>query len=93
MADLEPTALGLDAGGWVAAAMLAVFALLLWKKIPAMLAGMLDKRIAEVTAQLESASRLRAEAESLKAEYEAKARPWSRMWKACWPMPNLSRQR
>ncbi|MBU6206067.1 MAG: F0F1 ATP synthase subunit B [Alphaproteobacteria bacterium] len=72
--EAEPTAFGLDAGGWVAAAMLVVFAILLWQKVPALVAGMLDKRIAEIKAQLDSAAKLRLEAEALKAEYEAKAK-------------------
>jgi len=68
----EPTALLLGPGGWVAAAMLAVFALMLWMKVPAIVAGMLDKQIADIKAQLGDAAKLRAEAEALKAEYEKK---------------------
>ncbi len=68
----EATALGLDAGGWVAMSMVAVFAIMLWKKVPAIVAGMLDKQIAGIREQLDAASNLRAEAESLKAEYVAK---------------------
>jgi len=69
----EPSALGFDATMWVALAMIAVIALAMWKKVPAMVAGMLDKRIAEIRIQLDEAKQLRAEAEALKAEYEAKA--------------------
>jgi F-type H+-transporting ATPase subunit b len=69
----EPTALFLDAPGWIALAMIAVFALMLWKKVPAMIAGALDSKIATIRNQLDEAKRLRAEAEALKAEYEAKA--------------------
>jgi F-type H+-transporting ATPase subunit b len=69
-----PTALGLDPGGWVALSMVAVFAIMLWKKVPEMVAGMLDKQIAGIREQLDAASNLRKEAEALKAEYEAKAK-------------------
>jgi len=39
----EPTALGFDPTGWVALAMLAVFALFIWKKVPAAIGKALDK--------------------------------------------------
>lgn len=68
----EPTALGLDAGAWVALSMLVVIAILLWKKVPAMVGGMLDNRIAGIRRQLDEATALRAEAEALRAEYVAK---------------------
>jgi F-type H+-transporting ATPase subunit b len=58
----------------VALAMLAVIALALWKKVPAMIAGALDSQIAGIRAQLDQATALRAEAEAIKAEYEAKAK-------------------
>ena len=74
----EPTALLLGPGGWVAAAMLAVFALMLYMKVPAIVAGMLDKQIADIKAQLDDAAKLRAEAEALKAEYEKKVRDAAR---------------
>lgn len=69
----DPSALGLDATMWVALAMLVVIGLAVWKKVPAMVAGMLDKRIGEIRKQLDEATQLRREAEALKAEYEAKA--------------------
>ena len=68
-----PKALGMDATMWVALAMIFVIALALWKKVPAMIARMLDGRIAAIREQLDRATTLRAEAEALKAEYEAKA--------------------
>lgn len=70
----EASFLGLDPGGWVALAMLAVFALLIWKKVPAAIAGALDDKIALIRNQLAEAEALRKEAEGLKAEYEKKAR-------------------
>lgn len=69
----EPTALGFDASGWVALAMVAVFALMIWKKVPSAIGKALDKKIATIRQQLDEAAELRAEAESLKAEYEAKS--------------------
>lgn len=68
-----PTALGLDATAYVALAMLVVIVLMLWKKVPAAIGGALDRKIAGIRAQLDEASSLRAEAEALKAEYEAKS--------------------
>ena len=68
-----PTALGLDAPAWIAMAMLAVFAILLWKRVPALIGAALDKKIAGIREQLDEAARLRAEAEAIKAEYEARA--------------------
>lgn len=67
-----PTAWGLSPGGWVAMSMIAVFLVMLWLKVPAMVAGMLDAKIAGIKAQLDEAAKLRAEAEVLKAEYQAK---------------------
>src|SRR3954465_933341 len=69
----EPTFLGFDPGGWVALAMLAVFAVLVWKKVPAAIAGALDSKIALIRDQLAEAQSLRREAEVLRAEYETKA--------------------
>lgn len=68
----EPTALGLNATGWVAVGMLMVFGIMLWAKVPKIIGGMLDKQIAEIKKTLDEAANLRKEAEALKAEYEAK---------------------
>jgi F-type H+-transporting ATPase subunit b len=73
-----PSALGLTPGGWVAASMLAVFGIMLWAKVPAIVAGMLDKQIGEIRKQLDDAAKLRVEAEALKAEYEKKVRDAAR---------------
>jgi F-type H+-transporting ATPase subunit b len=67
----DPTALGLNATAWVALAMLAVIAIMVWKKVPALIGSALDKKIAAIRAQLDEAAKLRAEAEALKAEYQA----------------------
>lgn len=69
----EATFLGFDPGGWVAIAMLAVFALLIWKKVPGAIGRALDSKIALIRDQLQEAESLRKEAEALKGEYEAKA--------------------
>jgi len=69
----EPTAFGLAPPQWIALAMLAVFAILIWKRVPAIIGAALDKKIAGIRDQLDEAAKLRAEAEALKAEYEAKA--------------------
>ena len=58
----------------VALAMLVVLALAIWKKVPVMIAGALDKQIAGIKQQLDQATALRAEAEAIKSEYEAKAK-------------------
>lgn len=72
-AEHEATALGFGPGGWVAIAMLVVFAIAIWKKVPSAIGKALDKKIAAIRDQLEEASSLRKEAEELKREYEAKA--------------------
>ncbi|HYD14445.1 MAG TPA: F0F1 ATP synthase subunit B [Allosphingosinicella sp.] len=69
----EPTALGLTPPMWIALAMVAVFAILLWKRVPSLIGKALDKKIAGIREQLDEAATLRAEAEALKAEYEAKS--------------------
>lgn len=70
----EPSAFGIQAGGWVAIAMLVVFAIALYMRVPALIAAMLDRKIDAIRDQLDNAAKLRAEAEALKAEYEAKSR-------------------
>ena len=68
----EATALGMSAGGWVALSMLTVFGIMLYAGVPKLVAGMLDKQIAEIRAQLDQAKALRAEAEALRGQYAAK---------------------
>ncbi len=70
----EATAFGLNAGWWVALAMLVVFAILIWKKVPAAITRSLDDKIAAIRSQLDEAKALRAEAEALRKEYEKKAK-------------------
>jgi F-type H+-transporting ATPase subunit b len=70
----DPTALWLDPSGWAGLSMVAVLGIMLWMRVPRMVAAMLDGKIAEIKQQLDEASRLRKEAEALKAEYESKLR-------------------
>ena len=70
---VEPTAWGLDASGWVALAMVAVFALLIWKKVPSAIGRSLDKKIDAIRQQLDEAAQLRAEADSIVSRAEADA--------------------
>jgi len=72
--EQEPTALGFGPAAWVAIAMLLVFALAIWKKVPGAIGKGLDARIAQIRDQLAEAEALRRDAEALKAEYEAKAK-------------------
>ncbi|ABQ70824.1 ATP synthase subunit B [Sphingomonas histidinilytica] len=71
---VDPTALGMTATAWVSLAMVIVILLLLWKKVPSVIGASLDKKIASIRANLDEAAALRADAEKLKAEYEAKAK-------------------
>ena len=70
----EPTAFGLNAGGWVAVAMIVVILLGLLAGAPRIIAGILDSRIEGIRKQLDEAKALRAEAEKLRDEYAKKAR-------------------
>ena len=67
-----PSAFGLEDYQWVSLAMLALIAIIVWKKVPVSVAGGLDKKIAEIKEQLDEAKTLRAEAEKLRDEYAAK---------------------
>jgi F-type H+-transporting ATPase subunit b len=68
----ELSLFGLTPGALVSAAMLVFILVLVFKKVPALIGKALDGQIAGIRAQLEEASKLRAEAEVLKAEYEKK---------------------
>jgi F-type H+-transporting ATPase subunit b len=70
----EPTAFGLNAGGWVAVAMIVVILIMLWAGVPKIVGGILDSRIDGIRKQLDEAKSLRAEAEKLRDEYARKAR-------------------
>ena len=69
-----PTALGFNDTGWVGiAALVVLLGMVIWK-VPASIGAMLDKRIGEIRQQLDEATALRKEAETLRDEYAARAR-------------------
>ena len=68
------TAFGVGPGFYVALAMLVVFAIMIWKKVPSAIGKSLDKKIAAIREQLDEAEALRKDVEALKAEYEAKSK-------------------
>jgi F-type H+-transporting ATPase subunit b len=63
----------MDPEAWVAIAFVIFVGVLLYYKIPGMLAKALDQRSAAIARELEEARRLRAEAESLLADYKKRA--------------------
>ena len=67
-----PAAFGIQDYQWVSLAMLVLIGVFLWKKVPGLIAGGLDDKIAEIKQQLDEAKNLRAEAEKLRDEYAAK---------------------
>jgi len=60
------------AESWVLVAFLLFIALLLYLKVPAMVAKMLDERSAKIAKELAEARKLREEAEALLASYQKK---------------------
>jgi len=70
----EPTFLWIGPGGMVAIAMLVVFAVFIWQKVPAAIGRALDGRIKLIRDQLAEAEDLRKEAEALKKEYQKKSK-------------------
>jgi F-type H+-transporting ATPase subunit b len=69
----EPTFLGITPPMWIALAMLVVFGIMIWQRVPAAIAKALDGKINAIREQLAEAEALRNEAEALKAEYAKKA--------------------
>ena len=59
---------------WVAVAFAIFVGVLLWKKVPGMIAKGLDERSARIKAQLEEARTLKEEAQALLAQYQRKHR-------------------
>ena len=68
----EVSALGLGPGGWVALSMIFLIGVMIYAKVPSLVASMLDKKIEGIRTMLDEAATLRKEAEALKAEYERK---------------------
>ena len=60
------------AESWVLVSFILFLALLVYLKVPAMLGKMLDERAAKIAHELDSARKLRMEAEALLAEYKQK---------------------
>lgn len=59
-----------DPAVWVALAIITFFLVMVWKKIPVMIAKMLDQKSSEIAAQLDNAQTLREEASALLAKYQ-----------------------
>ncbi|MDO7842593.1 F0F1 ATP synthase subunit B family protein [Sphingomonas immobilis] len=57
---------------FVALSMLVVVGIILYAKVPKMIAGMLDAKIAQIKTQLDEAAKLRAEAEAELAQAKAR---------------------
>jgi F-type H+-transporting ATPase subunit b len=68
----EATAFGLAPPWWVALSMVALFGIMIYMKVPALVASMLDKKIEGIRQMLDEAATLRAEAEALRQEYADK---------------------
>jgi F-type H+-transporting ATPase subunit b len=61
-----------NAETWVGVGTLVFFAILLWKKVPALIARALDARAAGIAKELADARALREEAEALLRQYQQK---------------------
>jgi F-type H+-transporting ATPase subunit b len=68
----DPSIFGLDATVWVSIAMAVFLAILVWKKVPALVTRGLDNQIAAIRTRLDEAKQIRAEAEALRDEYARK---------------------
>jgi F-type H+-transporting ATPase subunit b len=62
----------MNAETWVGVGTLIFFAILIWKKVPALVARALDARAATIAKELEDARLLREEAEALLRQYQQK---------------------
>ena len=69
---VEPSLFGMAPFQIVALAMAVLVLIMLWKRVPGMITGGLDGKIAAIKQQLDEAKALRAEAEQLREEYAAK---------------------
>jgi len=68
----EATAFGLAPPWWVALSMVALIGIMIYMKVPAVVASMLDKKIEGIRLMLDEAATLRTEAEALRQEYADK---------------------
>ena len=62
-----------DPAFWALVGLILFFVVIVYFKVPGLVAGGLDKRAEGITAELEQAKRLREEAEALLVEYRKKA--------------------
>jgi F-type H+-transporting ATPase subunit b len=62
----------MEAETWVGIGTIVFFAVLVWNKVPALIAKTLDERAAGIVKELNEAKRLREEAEALLAQYQEK---------------------
>ena len=60
---------------WALVALIIFLAVVLYMRVPRMVAGMLDKRAADIREELDKAARLRKEAEELLADYRQLGEP------------------
>lgn len=63
-----------DSSFFVGLSVVLFVLLLVWKKVPGIIAGALDKRAAEIKAELEQARSLRDEAQALLAQHQKEQR-------------------
>ncbi|GAA4040012.1 F0F1 ATP synthase subunit B family protein [Parerythrobacter jejuensis] len=70
--SLGPSLWGLEPYQIVSISMVVLIAIFVWKKVPGMITGGLDAKIASIREQLDEAKKLRAEAEALRDEYSTK---------------------
>jgi F-type H+-transporting ATPase subunit b len=63
-----------DATFWALIGLILFFVLIVYLKVPGMIAGALDKRSGAIRNELDEARKLREEAQALLAEYQRKAR-------------------
>lgn len=63
-----------DPALWVAVAFFGFVAILLWKKVPAVLASTLDDRADQIRSELDEAKKLREDAQIVLADYQRKQR-------------------
>ncbi|MCW5724642.1 MAG: F0F1 ATP synthase subunit B [Maricaulaceae bacterium] len=64
----------LDPTFWVAVGFLAFIGILVWQKVPAIIARALDERAEKIRAELDQATKLREDAQALFADYQRKQR-------------------
>lgn len=59
---------------WVLIAFILFVGILIWKRVPSLISGMLDARATAIRSELDEARRLREEAQQLLSDYQRKAR-------------------